>query len=928
MNSTQIVDQPTIDRLLEDVDKAARYTGGEVNSVVKEEGVDCRIALAFPDVYEIAESHLGYKILYDVVNSRPSYAAERVYAMWPDLEAKAREEGVPLWSLETHRPLAMFDLVGFSLQYELAYPTLVAMLEHGGLQVWAEQRGDSDPFVIGGGAGAFNPEPIAPFFDAFLLGDGEEAILEIMEVVSESRRQGRSRQATLIELAGVPGVYVPSHFKTTYDGVSVQAIEALEGTPGEATRSRHGTPRINRRTLLDLDNAPYPTKPIIPNVRPVHDRVAVEVQRGCSQGCRFCQAGMITRPTRQRSPETVLRLADEAIQNTGSNAVGLMSLSIGDYEPVNHVLSEFFNKYEDQGLSVGLPSMRTETMNPELAAQVARVRKSGFTFAPEAASERMRRVINKTNTEEDLLNAVRSTVQAGWTHLKFYFMIGLPTETLADVEAIVVLADRARKEGRRINPRVNVTVSVSTFVPKPHTSYQWERQIDVVETKRKQEYLRAELKARRIAFRYHSAEQSFLEGVLSRGDRRLAPAILRAAEAGCRLDAWSEHHDHALWMNVLDESLALYGVKPIDYLGERDEEVLLPWDHLDAGILKKFLRRDRKASYKESTIEDCALKEHCYACGGCDLGDPYLARDPETRERLVSLRPIVHSGKGLGVTPPPEQSAPGPLALTSTPGERTRVRYQFAKMGRGSHISHLDMIEHLERAVRMGGMPVLQSNGPRPRMKLAFGPACPTGIESESEFFDVFCEGDVDPKLYAESVQRWLPQGMAIVNFDTAPWKAPPLNGGILTSTYGVRFDCFFDRELRDLVEEFVMSDRVLVEVERKKKRRILDARAHILDAAVIGSTLQVTLGFFPGGSLKIREAIACIVGVEAMWESRIRKISVELGDSVNANTVDPVNLDGAVSVRDLRMASARRELKVVGQAPSRRESRVVPYAE
>jgi radical SAM-linked protein len=638
---------------------------------------------------------------------------------------------------------------------------------------------------------------------------------------------------------------------------------------------------------------------------------------------------MITRPTRQRKAETVLRLADESLANTGSGEVGLMSLSIGDYEPVNHVLSEFFNKYQDQGLSVSLPSMRTETMNPELAAQVARVRKSGFTFAPEAGSERMRRVINKTNTEEDLMNAVRSTVNAGWRHLKFYFMIGLPTETMEDVEAIARVGERARAEGRKINPAVNVTVSVSTFVPKPHTSFQWDRQIGIEETRKKHVYLRDRLRKKRIAFRYHSAEQSLLEGVFSRGDRRLAPAILEAARAGCRLDAWSEHHNNAVWTPLLEESLAHFGLTPEDYLDERNEKALLPWDHLDAGILKKFLRRDRKASLREATIQDCALKDHCYACGGCDLGDPYLLKDLITGERPIELRPVVRSGLGLPIVDPEVSGTAPDVDPQSSSVERTRMRYQFAKFGRATHISHLDMLEHLQRAIRMAGVPVLTTNGPKPRMKIGFGPACPTGIESEAEYFDVYCQGDIDPKSYAEPLQRWLPQGMSLLHFDTVGWKAAPINSGIISYTYHVKVGAADDALMRALVERFRMSDRFLVEVERKKKRRILDARAHILDVGMVGASLHLKLGFFQGGSLKVREAVACILGLERMWDCQIRKVKMEVGETVNQQTLESPAVDEAAVVLNLVEASARRAQEVVAVQPRpRAESRVVPYAE
>jgi len=943
MEFHRVVPQTAINKLLNSVEKPARYIGGELNCVVKEEKLRARAALLFPDVYEVAESHIGIKILYHIINQHKDFAAERVYTMWPDLEKLAREREVPLWSLETHRPLAMFDLIGITLQYELSYPTILAMLHHGGVTLRAEGRSNGEPFVIGGGAGAFNPEPIADFFDGFLLGDGEEAILEIVETIAAGRERQADRQEILLDLARIPGIYIPQHYSIEYDGLDIREIKAKPGTPNEMIRTKHGTPRITRRTVVDLDAAPYPTKPIVPNIEPVHGRVSIEIQRGCSQACRFCQAGMITRPTRQRSPEKVLELAEEALKNSGSNEVGLLSLSAGDYAPINHVLSEFFGRYKDQKIGISLPSMRTETMTPQLAQQVASVRKSGFTFAPEAGSERMRNVINKTNSEENLMNAVRATVNAGWRSLKFYFMIGLPTETDVDVDAIAELAERARAEGRKIRSDVDVTVSASTFVPKPHTSFQWERQIGIEETKAKHQRLRNRLRKKKITFRYHSPEQSFLEGVLSRGDRRLGDALLKASQLGSRLDGWTEHHNHHLWMEVLTESCASFGLKPEDYLNERQEKPLLPWDHLDAGILKKFLIRDRKKSYEASVIGDCAFEEHCYACGGCDLGDPYTKRKDAQGDRLVVLQPDVFGRPpDNSVVAPELDGALSAMALVDgepvaamlaemtprpIPDVVSRLRFRFAKVGGSIHFSHLDTMGQILRAVRQAEVPVLFSQGFNPRAKISFSPACPTGIESLGEYFEIECEGKPDARNLAEKLGPLLPEEIFILDADEVPWKTPSVNELIQGMRYRVLIPESVDREaLRADINAFMENEEYLVAVKRKRKNRVLDARRQVLDIGISGQHLAITNRFQSSGSMKISEILALFFPFADIRFLQIRKEETLLGED-RRPLLEPL---------DFALASVLKDLTTLHDGPGRqggsggrnREYMTVPYAE
>ncbi|OGQ81647.1 MAG: hypothetical protein A2289_15500 [Deltaproteobacteria bacterium RIFOXYA12_FULL_58_15] len=874
------VSQAAIDLLLPGADKPGRYIGGEPNSVVKEGPVRARVALCFPDVYEVAESHIGLKILYDILNRQPEFAAERVYALWPDLEQRARAQGVPLWSLETRRPLCAFDVVGITLQYELSYPTVLAMLEHGGVPVRAALRGDDDPFVVGGGSGALNPEPMVDFFDAFLIGDGEEAVLEIAEAVANNR--GKSRADVLTALATIPGVYVPAFYEVDYQGLQTTAIRVLPGKPKADCVSVHGIPRLTRRAVADLDAAAYPTKTIVPNVAPVHERFAIEIQRGCTQGCRFCQAGMTTRPTRQRSCATVLALAGEGLRATGCDVVSLLSLSAGDYPALNRTLTTFFRRYQDERISVSLPSMRPQSMSPELATQVANVRKAAFTLAPEAGSERLRKLINKSSTDEDLIDAVQATVEAGWRHLKLYFMIGLPTETDEDLDGIVELAQRAQSAARKIRKDANVTVSVSTFIPKPHTPLQWDGQIGISETRRRQHYLRQRLREGGITLRYHCPEQSFVEGVLSRGDRRLGEAIWKVAQAGARLDAWTENFHLAKWTTGFAAALEPFGLVADDYLAVRDDRGLLAWDHIDTGVLKKFLADDRERASGGVPLGDCAHGD-CSRCGGCDLADPYLSRDHLTGKRPVGLRPqIVAEDSDKGDEPEMEVALPEQGSTASTVKIRSRLRFRFAKVGGGIHLSHLDTASLMLRAIRRSKMPVLYTEGYTPRAKVGFSPACPTGITSEAEFFEADCGGFPDPAAYLDRLNSSLPAGLVVREGWELGANAPSLNEVLDVTTFVVELGSVALASAQEKIDAFLGASEVIVRVTRKGKGKLVDARKVIVAAELEDDKLRLGLQFHRGGSLKTAEAIATLFGIDAASDIRIHKENVVLRDEAH----------------------------------------------
>lgn len=718
-----------IERSLYGVEKPGRYIGCEINACLKSfSEAEVRFVLAFPDVYEVGLSHLGLRLLYHHLNGMERVMADRVYAPWLDYERRLRDLGEPLRGIESGLPIHDFDIVGFSLQYELSYTNILTILDLGGIPLEARNRGEKDPFVIAGGPCAYNPEPLAEFFDFIVLGEGEEVLAELVEAYRDWRGARSGREEYLREIRNIEGVYVPSFFEVSYRSSGI--VAAVEPRFSDYTGAR-------KRLVADLDaGAPIPGEPLVPMLDIVHNRLGLEIARGCTRGCRFCQAGFVYRPVRERDPGVLLERAETTLANSGFEELSLLSLSTGDYCQIQPLLTALMDRFASEKVAVAFPSMRVGTLTPELMELVRRVRKTGFTLAPEAGSERLRRVINKGILEEDLLAAVASAFRLGWRLLKLYFLMGLPTEEQADRDAVV---DLCMKVWNLAKPsRSSINISISTFVPKPMTPFQWVGQLPKREVESRLNAFRERLGRRGMRLKWHDPCHSVLEAVFARGDRRLAKVLLRAWELGARFDGWSEHFREDLWERAFSDA----GLDPSFYaLRERPREEILPWDHLSARVDREFLWAEYERALAETHTPDCRW-DGCTGCGVCD--------GREIRPRLADgggKRPFELTRKETA-----------PEACT----EGLQYWIQYTRLGKVRFFGQLEIAQCFARAVRRSGLRAAYTRGFHPHIKLSFGDALPVGLESLVAEACLTLNEWTDPETIRAALNRHLPEGMRV----------------------------------------------------------------------------------------------------------------------------------------------------------------------
>jgi radical SAM family uncharacterized protein/radical SAM-linked protein len=877
--------------LLPRVSKPNRYLGNALHAPKKPLAeAEVRVLMAFPDAFEIGLSNIGIRIIHHVLNQRPDVAAELTFAPWPDAEAEMRRRGIPLFSLESHAAAASFDVIGFSLQYELQYTNVLAMLDLAGLPLRTAERDARHPLVIAGGAQAFSPEPMAEFVDAFVIGDGEEVIHRVVDLAGQARRRSWPRLRLLARLAQVPGIYVPWAFSTTVTPEGWLVPAARPGFPS----------RVASVWVKELKSEYVPAAPLLPIGEITHDRLSVEIMRGCTRGCRFCQAGMINRPVREKPARQVLDEVLRGLDATGLEEVSLVSLSSTDHTQIVDQVNALADALCASRVQISLPSTRPDNVPVEVARRMAAQKKGSITLAPEAGSQRMRDVINKNHTEEELLGSVATAAREGYTGAKLYFMCGLPGETDDDLRAIPELAQRAWQRARETGNRgFRITVSISPHVPKPHTPFAWAEQVSTRELRRRLGVLRGAMRGKPITLKYRDAETSLLEGVFTRGDRRLGAAIEQAFRRGCRFDAWTEHLRFGTWMEVFGD----LGIDPERYLMERSTELEQPWDVIQSPVTRKFLVREKLRADRAAITEDCRLEDVCFSCGVSECPQRPWVKQPHpplAAPRGRSAAPAF--GRRHHVVPAPARRPPrggAPHGL----GTSTRFRIGFEKGAPMRFTSHLDLMRTWERALRRSGLPLAFTQGYHPHLKMSFGPPLPLGYRSRAETFDL--ELARAPRLdLVARLNAVVPEGLRVLASRPILFKTPSLMSQLEGASYRVRFPRSFLAEagiepaslletLTRAAAELLGRSTWIVRRRSEDQAREFDARPSIaaLEASAEEAlaVLDAHIRFLPRAVVRPEELVAALLPT-----GDVRTLDIErtaLWSDAGGRRLDPLAL-------------------------------------
>jgi radical SAM family uncharacterized protein/radical SAM-linked protein len=814
------------------VSKPVRYLGQEVHSIRKEPAeVKLKFCLAFPDVYEVGMSHLGIQILYHILNSKKGIACERVFAPWGDMESVLRDRKIPLSSLESSTPLNQFDIVGFSLQYELCYTNVLNMLDLSNIPLFSKDRDERFPLIIAGGPLTFNPAPVADFFDAMVIGDGEEVVSEICDLVSQWKEAKAKRENILKSLSQLEGIYVPSLHR--------------EGQ------------QIRKGVVSDINQTFFPTCPIVPYMKVVHDRLNVEIARGCKRGCRFCEAGFIHRPYRERSPGVIHEILNASLKQTGYEELSLLSLSAGDYSSIGPLLSDLMDRYESKRVAVSFPSLRIESVVGHLAEEVRRVRKTGFTIAPEAGTERLRRVINKELDEAVLFQGISDLFSKGWKNIKLYFMMGLPTERDEDLRGILDLSRKIASLGakQKIHPHINV--SVSTFVPKPHTPFQWESQILLEEMKEKLRFLKDGVKRSNLRFKWQDPHLSFLEGIFSIGDRKLSRALVEAHRLGCRFDGWSDQFHFPLWKEAFEKT----GMEMDFHTKKREFKDILPWSFVDTGIAAQYLWEEYQKGLDEKISPPC-VKGSCHRCGVCK-GNALIIRESDSVERNALER---MKKKGI-----------------RKKGMKKKIRLKFMKVGEMRFLSHLELMHLFYRASLRAELPLSYSEGFHPMPRIIFATALPVGMESLAEFVDMECEGNITPSEVMGRLNQILPSGIEIIEAKEVPVFFH-LSSLPHPSVYWIPLDHLLPKEEAILQVKKVLDEKeFFIHQERDGKKRSVDIRPLIEKMEIKEKSgvepqwgVELVIRKATGRTAKPIEIVGAILGLEEESLAQCKVIKLE----------------------------------------------------